>query len=281
MSALWMRAVVGDHALEVGAVQGEQLALLDRDGGGGAGLVVEERHLPEEVAGAEHGEDDLPPVVAQDRDLDAPLQDHEEEVAFLVLEEDHRVLGVAPPRGHPGQAGDVLVAELREDRDRPQELPLVHPWRPPRRMVPDQEPTEAGHAARSTSTASWPADRPPGLEGPLRGEVHEARPHDADGRVVVQVGAGHVGGGGPGRGPGPEEVEHPRRRPREIAPAHDGPGLEGVVRVDVHDVEGQDARRCARGPRSPRCRSPPWARGSAAARAAGPSPRGGRPGRPG
>ena len=85
---------------------------------------------PKKSPGAEHGQDDLAPVVAEDRDLDPPLQDHEEEVAFLVLEEDHRVLGVAPARGDPGQAGDVVVAELREDRDGPQELPLVHSWPP-------------------------------------------------------------------------------------------------------------------------------------------------------
>ena len=46
-------------------MEGDQLAVLDRDGGGGARLVVEQRHLAEEVAGAEDGEDDLAAVVAR------------------------------------------------------------------------------------------------------------------------------------------------------------------------------------------------------------------------
>jgi hypothetical protein len=55
-----------------------------------------------------------------------PFEDHEEEVAFLVLEEDHGVLGVAAAGGDAGQAQEVRVVELREDGDRPQELTLVH-----------------------------------------------------------------------------------------------------------------------------------------------------------
>src|SRR5260370_543160 len=67
--------VVGERAREVRPVERQELALLDRDGGGRARLVVEERHLPEKVARPEHGEDDLPTIVPQDRDLDPPLQD--------------------------------------------------------------------------------------------------------------------------------------------------------------------------------------------------------------
>ena len=79
-----------------------------------------------ELSGPEHAEDDLAPVVAEDRDLDPAVDDDEEEVALLVLEEDDGVLRVAPARREAAQARDVGVGELGGERHGPEQLFLVH-----------------------------------------------------------------------------------------------------------------------------------------------------------
>ena len=45
-----------------------------------------------------------------------------------------------------------------------------------------------------------------------------------------------------------QEVERARRRPCQVHPPHDGAGLERVVRVGLHDAEGEDARDVLAGP---------------------------------
>src|SRR6185503_17155929 len=166
--------------------------VLDRDGGGGARLVVEERHLAEEVAGAEDGEDDLAAVVTEDSDLDPTLEDHEEEVALFVLEEDDGVLRIAPPGRQLGKARDVRVGQLREDRYRAEKLLLVHspgsytkPWRPGSR------PDETDETLQDVD-GFLAADGPPGLESTRLREVHEACPHHPRGRIAGEVALAHV-----------------------------------------------------------------------------------------
>ena len=77
-------------------MENEDLGFRKCYGGGRARLVVEKAHLPEEFVLREHGQDDLPAVVREDRDFDAAREDHVERVAEIVLEKHHRIFRIFP-----------------------------------------------------------------------------------------------------------------------------------------------------------------------------------------
>ena len=103
-----------ENALEVFAPQYVQRRVLHRDDVRRAWFVVDQRHLAEELAFAEHGENDFAPVFADEDDLDLSFRDDIERVAGIVLEQDDGVLGVGTVAGdfhHPLQ---VCGGELAE-----------------------------------------------------------------------------------------------------------------------------------------------------------------------
>src|SRR5260221_13079739 len=215
-----------------------QLAALDGDGGGGARLVVQERHLAEEVAGTEDGEDHLTSVVSEDGDLDPPLQDHEEEVALLVLEEDDGVFRVAPARREPGKARDVRVGQLREDGDGAEEFLLVHSagsYTIPRRPGPRPDETDE---TLQDAYRLLTRHRPPGLEGPPLREVHEARAHHPRRGIAREVALVHVRRVGEVGRRGLGKVEHTPHRRGQIPAHNDRPGLDVVDRLDFGEAKG-------------------------------------------
>src|SRR5438105_11887838 len=80
--------VHGEDLVERGAVDGEDGGVaLVRLGVGAARLVVDEGHLPEEVAAVEHGQRFLADARDELRDAHPPVEDDEELVALLPLAE--------------------------------------------------------------------------------------------------------------------------------------------------------------------------------------------------
>jgi len=60
-----------------------------------ARFLVDQRHLAEEVALAEHRQDHFPAVFTDQDDLDLALRDHVERIPGVVLKQNHRVARVA------------------------------------------------------------------------------------------------------------------------------------------------------------------------------------------
>jgi hypothetical protein len=95
---------VGPVELLLHPLRGEHhhLGLLDRGGGGGAHLAVDQGHLAEQVALVQHRQAHRP-AVAQGRDLHPPALDDVGAVSRLSLPEDRRSGGedvVLEWRGH-------------------------------------------------------------------------------------------------------------------------------------------------------------------------------------
>ena len=93
--------------LEVLAPEHEQARVLHRDHVGRARLVVDHRHLAEEAALAQDGEDDLAAVLRDEDDLDLTRRHEVERVAGIVLEHDDAALGIAPLAGQLGERGEI------------------------------------------------------------------------------------------------------------------------------------------------------------------------------
>ena len=70
---------------------------------GGARLVVDQRHLAEEVAAVEHGQRFLADAGDELGDAHAAVEDDVELLALLPLAEDHRALAEALFAGERGQ----------------------------------------------------------------------------------------------------------------------------------------------------------------------------------
>jgi hypothetical protein len=75
-----------------------------------ARLIVDQRHLPEEVSGAQDRQDDLAAVLADQHHLHLTRQHHVEGVSGVVLEQDDAVLGVGALPRHLGDAGDFRLS---------------------------------------------------------------------------------------------------------------------------------------------------------------------------
>ncbi len=96
-----------DHALEVGPVHHHDAQVLVGDARGGAGLVLQQGHLPENVPRLQQGQQHF--LVVHDlADPDGALLDDVQLVARFGLAADHGVLGV--------EAGEVLGVLFQVDR---------------------------------------------------------------------------------------------------------------------------------------------------------------------
>ena len=84
--------------------------------------IVDQRELAEMLAHAEHTEDDLSSVLANQDDLDASLADHEQRIAWIVFEEDDASAGIEFFAGEIGEALKLNLVQPAEERDSGQEV---------------------------------------------------------------------------------------------------------------------------------------------------------------
>ena len=78
------------------------------------------------LAQTEHAEDDLASVLADEHDLHAPVADDEQGIARIVLEQNDAALRIALLARQLGEALQLGVVELGEERNRPQEVGDLH-----------------------------------------------------------------------------------------------------------------------------------------------------------
>src|SRR5262245_13405905 len=107
---------VFEDALEVLAPQHEQRRVFHRNDVRRARLVIDESHLAEELAFAEHGENDLSAVFSDEDDLHLPLRNDVQRIAGIVFEQDDGILGVGSVASdfyHPLQIDRSELAEHR------------------------------------------------------------------------------------------------------------------------------------------------------------------------
>src|ERR1043165_3602714 len=105
-----------EDALKIFAPQYEQRRVLHRDHVRGARLIVDERHLAEELAFAEHRQNHLAAVFADEHDFDLPLGDDVERVTRIVFEQDDGVFGIGTVARNFHHALQIGGGELAEDR---------------------------------------------------------------------------------------------------------------------------------------------------------------------
>ena len=106
-----------EDALEVLATQHEQRRIFHGDDVRRPRLVVDQRHLTEELPFAEDGENDLAAIFADQDDFDLTFRDDVQRVAGIVLEQDDGVFGirtVARDFNHPLQVDGCKLAEERD-----------------------------------------------------------------------------------------------------------------------------------------------------------------------
>src|SRR5205823_4161982 len=83
-----------EDSLEILAAQHVQRRVLHRDDVCGTRLIVDQRHLAEELTFTKYGENYFPSVFADQDDFDLTLGDDVQRVAGIVFEEDDGVLGI-------------------------------------------------------------------------------------------------------------------------------------------------------------------------------------------
>ncbi len=98
------------------AVEGEQLAVLQRPDAGRPGLLGDKRHLAEEVVGPHERDRDRVPGRLLDIDLAPARLDHEHGVAGVALVHDHRALGGRSRSQPSGEGVEDVVGQGEEDR---------------------------------------------------------------------------------------------------------------------------------------------------------------------
>ena len=104
---------------------------------GGPGFVVEHAHFAEEIAVAEHRQDDLAPVLGDQHHLDLAVRHHVEGVARVVPEDDHGTLRVASFADQAGKRRQVGLGQAAEERDAAQDVDGRKVHGGVRRMVMD------------------------------------------------------------------------------------------------------------------------------------------------
>jgi hypothetical protein len=73
----------------------------------GAGFLVDDRHLSEEVAFAEHGEDHLPAILCDQDHLHLPGGDEIERITGIIIKNDDASLGISTFPGEIGKCRKV------------------------------------------------------------------------------------------------------------------------------------------------------------------------------
>ena len=111
-----------DAPAEILAAQHEQMRILHRDDVRRARPVVDERELAEMLADAEHAEDHLASVLADEHDFDAALADDEQRVAGIVLEQDDAAARIELLARQLAEALELDPVEAAEERHRRQEV---------------------------------------------------------------------------------------------------------------------------------------------------------------
>ena len=98
------------------------MRILHRDDVGRARAVVDQGQLAEMFTDAEHAEDHLASVLANEDDFDSSLPDDEQRVARIILEEDDTPAGIEFLASHVAKTLQFCAIEPAEERDRPKEI---------------------------------------------------------------------------------------------------------------------------------------------------------------
>ena len=101
--------MAGEQRPHVGAGQRQQLAVVERLDAGRAHLAVEHRQLAEDVAGAEVGERDRPPVGVLAGDPEAAAADDVAGVGVVALVKDAGAAGKGARHGDPREAVQLVA----------------------------------------------------------------------------------------------------------------------------------------------------------------------------
>src|SRR5207302_696952 len=166
------RKILTEDVQEVAAPDRNELERLDGNDRGRARLVIEKRHLAEEIARCQDRQDDLFPLGRDHGDLHLSFADEVENVADLVGVKDGVILRIAPSFGDGGDRRELALIELREERELPVERRWEHwlrdfsskarcytPPRSPQREWPSNGssrslPAKAGSARRPSPSIS-------------------------------------------------------------------------------------------------------------------------------
>ena len=100
------------------------------------GLVVDERQLSEMLAHAEHTQDHLAPVLADEDDFDPALAHDIQGVAGVVLEQDDAAFRVVFLARHLREPLELVGRDLPEEGNRGEEVGYFHAGREHRRYGP-------------------------------------------------------------------------------------------------------------------------------------------------
>ena len=110
---------------EVFPAEMQQGGLFHRDDVCRPGLVVEQGHFAEEASGAEHRQDDLPPILRDDAHLHLAAPDQEEGLPGIALREDQAPLGVVLLSHQLPERQQLGLRNLAEERDSAENLHRV------------------------------------------------------------------------------------------------------------------------------------------------------------
>ena len=99
---------------ELLARQRQQADVAQRHDRGRAAGAVDDRHLADDVAGAQDRQRDLTALVAVHRDLDAARADHEQLITRRVLRHEHRTFAIPDWADAVGQLVDLAVGDAAE-----------------------------------------------------------------------------------------------------------------------------------------------------------------------
>src|SRR5438105_2282119 len=108
--------MLGDQLQQVGAIQSEQLGVVNSDSGGGASAAVHERDLSEQVAGKIFRQDDLFAFGVLHEDFDAPRTHDVKRVTSIAVRKNGVAFVVMADVENLSQRGPLFVVEQLEER---------------------------------------------------------------------------------------------------------------------------------------------------------------------
>ena len=85
-------------------------------------ISIDDGHFSEEAPFAQHGEDDLAPILRDEHHLDLSCRNQKEGIPRIVLEYDDAAFGVTPLSGQIGKRREVGLSQTGEEGNLPEDL---------------------------------------------------------------------------------------------------------------------------------------------------------------